>query len=85
MATQTGTLIIPAPRQGRQLSERILGAAHQACEQGELDAARRLLELAEEVFSSTAAESAVARKHLMEGLIVTHQLLWNRRQQPANS
>ncbi|WP_428375574.1 hypothetical protein [Lichenicoccus sp.] len=83
MATQTGTHIVSTTRQGRQLSERILGAAHQACEQGELDVAQRLLELAETVLSSDQTESTVARRHLMEGLVVTHQRLWNLRQPPT--
>ncbi len=85
MATQPGPLIVSAPRQGRQLSERILGAAHQACEQGELDVAQRLLELAETVLGNNQAEPVMARRHLMEGLIVTHQRLWNMRQRPAGS
>ncbi len=65
MATQSITLIASAPRQGRQLSERILGAAHQACAQGELDAAGRLLELAETVFANGNGVPSTARKHLM--------------------
>nr|WP_321983206.1 hypothetical protein [uncultured Lichenicoccus sp.] len=84
MASNPDTLIASGPKQGRQLSERILGAAHQACEQGELAVAQRLLELAESVFSSNQSETPVAREHLMEGLIVTHQMLWNLRQRPGS-
>ena len=68
-----------APRQNRRLPERILVAAHQACDLGDLDVAAQLLSILETVVSQARGPADPARRRLMESLIAAHQRLWHLR------
>ncbi|WP_428391496.1 hypothetical protein [Lichenicoccus sp.] len=72
-----------APRQNRRLPERILVAAHQACDLGDLDVAAQLLTILETVIGQTRGSSRTptdpARRRVMESLIAAHQRLWHLR------
>ena len=72
-----------APRQNRRLPERILVAAHQACDLGDLDVAAQLLTILETVIGQTRGSSRApidpARRRVMESLIAAHQRLWHLR------
>jgi|GEM_PF-1677959 len=68
-----------APRQTRRLPERILVAAHQACDIGDLDVAAQLLSILETVISQSRGAPDPARRRVMESLIAAHQRLWHLR------
>ncbi len=68
-----------APRQNRRLPERILVAAHQACDLGDLDVAAQLLSILETVVGQTRGPVDPARRRTMESLIAAHQRLWHLR------
>ena len=72
-----------APRQNRRLPERILVAAHQACDLGDLDVAAQLLTILETVIGQTRGSARTpidpARRRVMESLIAAHQRLWHLR------
>ena len=73
-----------APRQNRRLPERILVAAHQACDLGDLDVAAQLLSILETVVGHGKAGPGRAtaepgRRRVMESLIAAHQRLWHLR------
>ncbi len=76
-----------APRQNRRLPERILVAAHQACDLGDLDVAAQLLSILETVIGQTRGQSRApadpARRRVMESLIAAHQRLWHLRHADA--
>jgi hypothetical protein len=72
-----------APRQNRRLPERILVAAHQACDLGDLDVAAQLLSILETVVGQGRAgpgrPAEPGRRRVMESLIAAHQRLWHLR------
>ncbi len=72
-----------APRQNRRLPERILVAAHQACDLGDLDVASQLLSILETVIGQTRGRPRApvdpGRRRVMESLIAAHQRLWHLR------
>lgn len=68
-----------APRQNRRLPERILVAAHQACDLGDLDIAAQLLSILETVIGQSRGPVDPARRRVMESLIAAHQRLWHLR------
>ncbi len=67
------------PRQSRKLADRVLIAFHQACDQGELEVARRLLDIYE--FMALRRESAgdASRRRAMDALVAGHERLWHLR------
>ena len=67
------------PRQNRRLPERILVAAHQACDLGDLDVASQLLSILEIVVGQGRGAVDPARRRVMESLIAAHQRLWHLR------
>ena len=71
------------PRQNRRLPERILVAAHQACDLGDLDVAAQLLSILETVVGHAKGHARGApdpgRRRVMESLIAAHQRLWHLR------
>ena len=75
LGVQTGT----APRQSRRLPERILVAAHQACDLGDLDIAAQLLSILETVIGQRSGSVDPGRRRVMESLIAAHQRLWHLR------
>ncbi|WP_428374379.1 hypothetical protein [Lichenicoccus sp.] len=72
-----------APRQSRRLPERILVAAHQACDLGDLDIALQLLSILETVIGQRSAVMDPGRRRVMESLIAAHQRLWHLRHAEA--
>ena len=78
-----------APRQNRRLPERILVAAHQACDLGDLDVAAQLLSILETVIGQTRGRPRApvdpARRRVMESLIAAHQRLWHLRHADAST
>ena len=76
-----------APRQNRRLPERILVAAHQACDLGDLDVAAQLLSILETVIGQARGRPRApvdpGRRRIMESLIAAHQRLWHLRHAEA--
>lgn len=83
----TGTFPAPArPRSAagpqrpyRGLPDRILVAAHQACDLGELDVAGSLLSILELVLLQSAPASLVAHRRTIEGMVAAYERLWHLR------
>lgn len=69
-----------APRQQRRLPERILVAAHQACDLGELQVAASLLSVLEVVLMHPNAASPSAHRRTIEGMVAAYERLWHLRQ-----
>ncbi len=74
-----------APRQHRRLPERILVAAHQACDLGELQTAGSLLSILEIVLMQPAGGSATAHRRTIEGMVAAYERLWHLRRAVAPS
>ena len=73
-------LMDEAPRRTGKLPERILVAAHQACDLGALDIAAQLLSSLEAAISRKGKGSFdPAHRRLMESLIAVHHRLWHLR------
>ena len=68
-----------APRQNRRLPERILIAAHQACDLGDLDVAGQLLSILETIVGQSRGPVDPVRRRVMESLIAAHQRMWHLR------
>lgn len=81
LGVQVGT----APRQSRRLPERILVAAHQACDLGDLDIAAQLLTILETVIGQRGGTVDPGRRRVMESLIAAHQRLWHLRHAETTS
>ena len=69
-----------AQRQSRRLSDKILVAFHQACDQQELDVAAQLLAILEAMITRRPANPDLQRRRDMDGLIAAHERLWGLRQ-----
>ncbi len=67
------------PRQNRRLPERILIAAHQACDLGDLDVAVQLLSILETIVGQSRGPIDPVRRRVMESLIAAHQRIWHLR------
>ncbi|GBQ23095.1 hypothetical protein AA0472_0986 [Acetobacter estunensis NRIC 0472] len=66
-----------APHQGaRRLSRRLLALAHQACDQGELDVARMLLEATETVFTRRREYEGAVGRRLGEQIVLAYERWW---------
>lgn len=74
-----------APRQQRRLPERILVAAHQACDLGELQVAGSLLSVLEVVLMHPNATSPSAHRRTIEGMVAAYERLWHLRRADAPS
>ena len=72
-----------APRQNRRLPERILIAAHQACDLGDLDVAAQLLSILETIVGQGRGPVDPTRRRVMESLIAAHQRMWHLRHAEA--
>ena len=66
-------------RQVRRLPERLLVAAHQACDLGALDVAASLLSITETVLLQPQLGSPGAHRRAVEGLVAAHERLWHLR------
>ncbi len=71
------------PRQQRRLPERILVAAHQACDIGELDVADRLLSVLDGMLAQGGGTSPGPHRRVVEGMVAAYERLWHLRRRPA--
>jgi hypothetical protein len=68
-----------APRQTRRLSDKILIAFHQACDQRDLEVAERLLAVAELAVSSRLLPQGAPDRRSVESLVAAYERLWQLR------
>jgi hypothetical protein len=68
-----------APRYTRRLSDKILVAFHQACDQADLDVAEQLLNILEMMLTRRPLSPDAARRRNMESLVAAHERLWHLR------
>jgi hypothetical protein len=73
-----------APRHTRRLSDKILMAFHQACDQHDLEIAGLLLEILERMVVRRPVNPDLQRRRNFESLVAAHERLWHLRhpQQP---
>ena len=64
------------PRQGRRLSDKILVAFHQACDQGDFEVAEQLLRVLETMVMRRPNVPDVNRRKNIESLVAAHERLW---------
>jgi len=64
------------PRHTRRLSDKILIAFHQACDQGDLEVAQELLLVLEKMVTRRPAVPDQNRRKSMESLVAAHERLW---------
>lgn len=66
-----------APRYSRRLSDKILIAFHQACDQRDLEVAEQLLHVLEMMLTRRPITSDGGRRRNMESLVAAHERLWH--------
>jgi hypothetical protein len=66
----------PAPRYTRRLSDKILIAFHQACDQGDYDVAEELLHILERMLTRRPVAADSNRRKNLESLVAAHERLW---------
>lgn len=67
------------PRQGRRLSDKILVAFHQACDQGDFEVAEHLLRVLEMMLTRRPVSPDINRRRNIETLVAAHERLWHLR------
>lgn len=65
-----------APRYSRRLSDKILIAFHQACDQGDYEVAEQLLHILEQMLQRRPTVTDTNRRRSMESLVAAHERLW---------
>ncbi|MBR0649242.1 hypothetical protein GXW78_06185 [Roseomonas terrae] len=66
------------PPRTRRLSDKILLAFAQACDQGNLDAAAALLQVAEDVIiTGRSVQPDRERRQTLQSLVAAHERLWS--------
>ncbi len=65
-----------APRYSRRLSDKILIAFHQACDQGDLEVSEQLLQVLEMMLTRRPLTPDGSRRRNMESLVAAHERLW---------
>jgi hypothetical protein len=65
-----------APRYARRLSDKILIAFHQACDQADFEVAEQLLHILEQMLKRRPTSSDTNRRRSMESLVAAHERLW---------
>ena len=74
---------VAGPRQGRRLSDKILVAFHQACDQGDFEVAEQLLRVLEMMLTRRPTSPDVNRRRNIETLVAAHERLWHLRHPEA--
>jgi hypothetical protein len=77
-----GTVTVPVRRQARRLSDKILVAFHQACDQQDFEVAGRLLGVLETMTAAlrlSRAPHGSERRRRQETLVAAHERLWQLR------
>jgi hypothetical protein len=72
-----------APRQGRRLSDKILVAFHQACDQADFEVAEQLLRVLEMMLTRRQVPPDSNRRRNIETLVAAHERLWHLRHPDA--
>ncbi len=67
---------VAAPRHTRRLSDKILIAFHQACDQSDFEVAEELLRILEKMVTRRPAVPDNNRRKNMETLVAAHERLW---------
>lgn len=65
-----------APRHSRRLSDKVLLAFHQACDQGEYEIAEQLLHVLEKIVARPGPTPDLNRRRGLDGLVAAHERLW---------
>jgi hypothetical protein len=65
------------PRYSRRLSDKILIAFHQACDQADYDIAEQLLHILETMLKRRPTTPDGNRRRTMESLVAAHERLWH--------
>ncbi|ONG54711.1 hypothetical protein BKE38_10085 [Pseudoroseomonas deserti] len=74
-----------APRHTRRLSDKILIAFHQACDQSDFEVAEELLRILETMVTRRPSVPDQNRRKNMETLVAAHERLWLlRHPEPGN-
>jgi hypothetical protein len=68
-----------APRYSRRLSDKILIAFHQACDQSDFEIAEQLLHILELMLKRRPLTADTNRRRSMESLVAAHERLWHLR------
>jgi hypothetical protein len=66
----------PSPRYTRRLSDKILIAFHQACDQGDYEIAEELLRILEQILTRRPVATDSNRRKNLESLVAAHERLW---------
>jgi hypothetical protein len=66
----------PEPRYARRLSDKILIAFHQACDQRDIEVAAQLLDVLEFMINRTQNLPAGRDRRSKDGLVAAHERLW---------
>jgi hypothetical protein len=66
----------PEPRYTRRLSDKILIAFHHACDQGDVEVARQLLDVLEFMTTRPASLPDGKDRRAKESLVAAHERLW---------
>ncbi|WP_191084634.1 hypothetical protein [Roseococcus microcysteis] len=83
-AGEEGTRAGAPPRQGRRLSDKILVAFHQACDQSDFEVAEQLLRVLEMMLTRRAVSPDANRRRNIETLVAAHERLWHLRHPDAD-
>jgi hypothetical protein len=75
---------VAPPRYSRRLSDKILIAFHQACDQNDFDVARQLLSVFEFMLSRREVAPDVNRRRSLDSLVAAHERLWHLRNPDRN-
>jgi hypothetical protein len=67
------------PRYSRRLSDKILIAFHQACDQADFEIAEQLLHILEMMLTRRPLTPDGNRRRSMESLVAAHERLWHLR------
>jgi hypothetical protein len=67
------------PRYTRRLTDKVLIAFHQACDQQEYDVAQQLLQVLETMLTRRPRQVEANRRRSMETLVAAHERLWHLR------
>jgi hypothetical protein len=68
---------VTTPRYSRRLSDKILIAFHQACDQADYEIAEQLLHILETMLKRRPTVPDGNRRRTMESLVAAHERLWH--------
>ena len=71
-----GTMTAKVPRYARRLSDHILVAFHQACDQGDLEVAEQLLKVLEMLIAAPRLPDGGSDRREQGTLVAAHERLW---------